>query len=243
MDETPCRRPFCLDSLKIDEASIVSLDTGLSSNKLSAKYFSGIIDIFLHTTMWFEWNIILLASQTLTTLSISGYSECKFCFEITSRLWCAHDKIIPVYSGDSYLSLEDDENFPFDLTQFPALRHFKVQLPNCSDDEDVLPMLPLLIQLLSMPSSSGIEILEIIITWYGVEIGEVVGPLTCTEWVTLDEILSSEKFVSLKKLVLYMTLEGDRFDPNHRKKAHVYANKLFPTFRRHRTLESHLIVI
>ena len=177
MDETSSRQPFCLNSL-ITEDSIVSLGTGLSSNTSFAEYFSGIrnlqiTDISLHTTtLGFGWDVILLASQTLTTLDFFG--ECQFCFEIASRLWCAHDKIIPIYSD---LSLED---FPFDLARFPALRHFKVGLPNYCD----LPTLPLLSQLLFISSSSGIEIL---VTWYNFEIVEIVGLFTLSpEWVTLE---------------------------------------------------------
>ena len=79
-------------------------------------------------------------------------------------------------------------------------------------------------------------------TWYNVKIEKIADLFTLSaEWVTLDEILSSEKFVSLKKVVLHLTLDmGDYFSSYDEKEAIWYTKQLFPTFKRHRTVERHV---
>ena len=57
-------------------------------------------------------------------------------------------------------------------------------------------------------STSGIETLEINITWDGVDVGRGKGLFSFDAgWSTLDQLLTSEKFVSLSKIVLGLDIE------------------------------------
>jgi len=141
--------------------------------------------------------------------------------------------------------LEELEGFPFDLNRLPALRHFKIQ--EQSSFEDNVSLLALLNQLLSTSTpSSGIETLGIDITWDGFDVG--CGKdlfLSDVGWSTLDELLTSEKFVSLRKVVLSLGLKmtEKKFLESERTLTLPYVNALFPKFTAsHRTLEIHLEV-
>jgi hypothetical protein len=158
------------------------------------------------------------------------------------------DKILLVKLTDLSPSFDD---FPFDLGRFPALRHFNIQLPISFKDN--LPMLSFLNQLLSISSyTSRIETLEIKITWSDAKNERVLKDLFSSgaEWSTLDEVLTSEKFVSLRKVVLDLRLE---MDDDHRNLEYgdltlSYVNVLFPMFRAltsgrgQRTLETHITI-
>ena len=145
-----------------------------------------------------------------------------------------------------------EEGFPLDLDRLPALRHFKIQ--EQSSFEDNVSLLALLNQLLSTSTpSSGIETLGIDITWgwVGAGCGKDLF-LSDVGWSTLDELLTSEKFVSLRKVVLSLVLKmGKKFFEAERTLAESertltlpYVNALFPKFSAlgdtHRTLEIHL---
>jgi hypothetical protein len=142
-----------------------------------------------------------------------------------------------------------EEGFPLDLDRLPALRHFEIQ--EQSSFEDNVSLLAFLNQLLSTSTpSSGIETLGIDITWAGVDVG--CGKdlfLSDVGWSTLDELLASEKFVSLRKVVLSLGLKmrEKKFLESERTLTLPYVNALFPKFRAladtHRTLEIHLEVI
>ena len=146
--------------------------------------------------------------------------------------------------------LEDllEDGIPLDLNRLPALRHFKIQ--EQSSSEHNLSLLTFLNQLLSTPTpSSGIETLGIDITWVGVDVG--CGKnlfLSDLGWSTLDELLTSKKFVSLRKVVLSLGLEMEEKEKleSERNLTLPYVNALFPKLRAladtHRTLEIHLEV-
>jgi len=124
---------------------------------------------------------------------------------------------------------------PIDLGRFPALRRFKID-----SFWGGLAQLDFLCRLFDFPSSpSGIETLEIEV-WFDVDDdrrGEEL--FSEDEWSELDEILTSEKFISLSKIVLCLVA----LEVNPRDRSHVlefaidrnltlpYANALFPEFR------------
>ena len=136
---------------------------------------------------------------------------------------------------------------PFDLGQFPALRHFKIeQRGRCSNFIRVLTCL------LSIPSSpSGIEVLETRIAWDDVKVGhgkDLFSP--DPGWSTLDGLFTSQTFVSLRQVVLFLDLHMAAGQPPHilelkRNLILPHVNDLFPLFRAsstQRTLEIHLKV-
>src|ERR1700678_1066889 len=137
----------------------------------------------------------------------------------------------------------------FDLCRFPALRHFTFELEISFRSH--LTALSFLSRLLSISSSaSGIETLEITITWDNVNVGRGKG-LFLSGWSRLDEVLSSENFTSLRKVVMGFGLEIRGItDPSslefERNLTLPYANALFPMFRAltnpRRTLEIHVKV-
>ena len=84
----PTDEIFYLDSLEIDNSSIDSLDYVIFHNQSFAKYFSRIKNFRLKDlsdeddVLSVPWDIILLASQSLTTLDISWDKERKFHLDI-----------------------------------------------------------------------------------------------------------------------------------------------------------------
>ena len=119
---------------------------------------------------------------------------------------------------------------PLDLGRLPALRHFKFREPKHN-----VTLLNFLNQLLSTStSSSGIETLEIDITYDDVDVG--CGKdlfLSDAGWSRLDNLFTSEKFVSLQKVVLSLNLEIDEKEKleSERNLTLPYVNALFPMFR------------
>ena len=252
IDETSSLQPFYLDSLVINSDSVSSLSSGISRNKPFAEYLSRLKNLQLdnffaeNERLKFGWDIILRASQSLTTLGFPRDRQRKSRLDTASRLWCIDDKILLVELTDLSPSFDD---FPFNLGRFPALRHFNIQLPISFKDN--LPMLSFLNQLLSISSStSGIETLEIKITWSDAKNEQVLKDLFSSgaEWSTFDEVLTSEKFVSLRKVVLDLRLKMDDDHRNleYRDLTLSYVNVLFPMFRAltsgrgQRTLETHI---
>jgi hypothetical protein len=143
----------------------------------------------------------------------------------------------------------------FDLGQFPALRHLKIQ--RRSSYQDHLDLLHFLTRLLSI-SSTGIEVLEIEITWDRVRRGDGKDLFSSDAgWSTLDQLLTSQMFTSLRKIVLHldlwMILPTDcpqSLQPileSERNLTLPYVNDLFPLFKAstdpRRTLGSHLAVV
>ena len=98
--------------------------------------------------------------------------------------WCIHDNTDP---GDTNSRMLDA--VPFDLSQLPALRHFKIQLRSSYDEnQDLLGFLTRLFSISS--SSSGIETLEIAIAWDNARDGEGENLLSSDAgWSTLDKLL------------------------------------------------------
>ena len=84
MDETSSTQPFYLDSLEIDRYSLCSL--GAVSRQSFANHFSQIKNLQLKNitlkALKLGWDIMLLASQSLTTLDLSWDSTCKFRHDI-----------------------------------------------------------------------------------------------------------------------------------------------------------------
>ena len=162
-----------------------------------------------------------------------------------------HDKF--VLDGDVYLEDLLDEGIPLDLGRLPALRHFKFR--EQIQAEENVTSLDFWNQLLSTStSSSGIETLEIDITYDDFDIvsGEVLFS-SDAGWSRLDKLFTSEKFVSLRKVVLSLNIEIE--EKEHLESERIltlpYVNALFPMFRAladtqqadtQRTLEIHLEV-
>ena len=135
---------------------------------------------------------------------------------------------------------------PFDLSRFPALRHLKIDQQ--SSDLNISRFLT---RLLSIPSSpSGIEVLETRFVWDRVKVGHGKDLFSSdTRWSTLDELFASQRFVSLRKVVLWLELHMAGRVPPHileleRKMTLPHVNNLFPSFRAsdtQRTLEIHQV--
>ena len=139
---------------------------------------------------------------------------------------------------------------PFELGRFPALRHFKIEqrclYPN---------FLRFLTCFLSIPSSpSAIEVLETRIVWYDVEVGHEKDLFSSDSryWMNLDRLFTSQRFVSLRKVVLCLELHmAGGFQSAHileleRNLTLPHVNDLFPLFRAsntQRTLKIHLKVL
>jgi hypothetical protein len=170
---------------------------------------------------------------------------------------CTHDKLVL----DSDVPLADlmEAGIPLDLGRLLALRHVKIQA-NANEN-----LLEFLTQLLSpSTSSSGIETLEIDITYDDVDVGcgkdlflddaEWRDAEWYDVWSPLDKLFTSEKFVSLRKVVLSLNLEMEEKEnlESERSLTLPYVNALFPMFRAladtqqadtRRTLEIHLKVV
>ena len=146
-------------------------------------------------------------------------------------------------------------NVPFDLGRLPALRHLKFQRQGPYEDNPAL--LRFITRFLSLSSSSnGIEVLEIDIMWHTIETERGKDLFSSDAgWSTLDQLLTSQTFGSLRKVILCLDIEFSRRgsqrqcnDPHHqdivqleRKLTLLYVNNLFPLFRAlKRTVESHL---
>ena len=196
MDETSTLQPFYLDSFEVDKLSLTSLGFGISHKKSFAKYFSRIRSLQLKNFMGSDettWDMILLTSQTLTTLDISEGG--KFYLDNALWLWCTNEKI------PDNMDLAILQDFPFDLGRLPALRHLTIQLPMYFEAN--LAFLSFLIRFLSS-STSAVETLELKISWRADDFFSFG-----YEWVLLDELLTSEKFVSLTKVVLDWVSDWD----------------------------------
>jgi hypothetical protein len=174
-----------------------------------------------------------------------------------AMMGCTHDKFVLDRDVDlEALVLEED--IPLDLGRLPALRHFKFRERGSSADNVIL--LDFLDQLLATStSSSGIETLEVDIAcdYYNasdyasdyVDVG--CGKdlfLSYAGWSRLDNLFTSEKFVSLRKVVLSLDLkikEKENLDlESERNLTLPYVNALFPMFRAtQRTLEIDLKVV
>lgn len=155
--------------------------------------------------------------------------------------------------------LDVSDVISFDLSRFPALRHFKFQKQTAFWAYDSNTVVSCLSQLFSVSfSSSGIETLELELTWYsvGYELGsDLFSP--DAGWSELDRLLTSEKFIPLKKFVLGLRLEmeSERDTCNNEKRSIEsernltlpYVNALFPLFRAfpntQRTLDIHLEIV
>ena len=89
MDDTSSPQLLCLDSLGIDRQGLYSLGSCLSGDMSSANYFSQIKNLRVITTLdgkvsfKYAWQIMLLASQTLTKLYL--YETGSACFTFGSK--------------------------------------------------------------------------------------------------------------------------------------------------------------
>ena len=106
-------------------------------------------------------------------------------------------------------------------------------------------MLSFLNSVLSISSSpSGIETLDLEIILSGLDIENEIADLFASggKWDTLDEVLTSGTFTSLRKvvLVLSLTVHCCHHNSAYDNLALSYVNDLFPMLRRDRTLETHV---
>ena len=106
-------------------------------------------------------------------------------------------------------------------------------------------MLSFLNSVLSISSSpSGIKTLDLEIILFGLDGEDEIADLFASggKWDTLDEVLTSETFASLRKVVLDLSLKvlGRHRNSGHDNLALSYVNDLFPMLRRDRTLETHV---
>ena len=122
----------------------------------------------------------------------------------------------------------------------PALRHFKIHLHISFKDN--ISILAFLKYSLSIPrgSTTGIQTLEIKFTCHLFmdegELKDLFSP--DAGWSALDEVLTSEKFVSLRMVVLSLKT----FHTYHNMEE--YVDVLFPSLRasRQRTLETYILL-
>jgi hypothetical protein len=150
----------------------------------------------------------------------------SFTLTFASRLRCAHDKILPV----CITAL-----LGHDLGQFPALRHYKIQLQTLFKGN--IHILSSLRQLLC--DTSGIETLEINIRWDNVGHGNVLF-LSDAGWSSLDEALSGGNFASLRNVIIRLRIDGygdDRNKLEHKNFILSYVNVLLSLTSRQCTLE------
>ena len=230
-------------------SSLSSLGLGISHKKSFAKYLSRIRSLQVenllgsHSVLKFGWDMILLTSQTLTTLNLSGYDRGKFYLDNALWIWCANEKI--PHNTDDIWDLPPSrplQDFPFDLGRLPALRHFTVQLPAWFSRH--LVVLRFLIRLLSISSSaSGIETLELKIFWCEVDDPDLILDFFsfASEWMILDQVLTSAKFVSLRKVVLDWVLEVTDIHARPSWEFHNFSlDRLFPKLKRRCILEAPL---
>lgn len=128
------------------------------------------------------------------------------------------------------ISASDLEPIPYDLDQLPALRNFKIQLLPWL--HETIATLSLLRRLLSSSTTSGIETLDIeIILNDDSRVKNLFS--SDADWSALDEVLTGEKFVSLRKVILGFTLERE-FDGNKLECKSLilsYVDILFPMLR------------
>ena len=103
----------------------------LSGNVSCEKYFSRIKTLqlsgifFDRAILQHGWYIILLASQSLTTLDLLDDSGSKFStLDLVSHLRFTHNGVVLVTMAlpDALVVV------PFDLGRLPSLRHFKIQV-------------------------------------------------------------------------------------------------------------------
>ena len=246
MNEISSPQLSSLDSLETDSNSIHNLGLRRIAGDISiAKHFSQIRNLNLHIRdpyyyglMISSCDFMLLASQTLTTLGLL----------VGDALRRDPMELFKLANATS-----------FDLGQFPALRHIKIQLQSWYGQN--LALLRFLTQLLSFShsaSSSGIEILEIELTWYGVRHGDrIVLLLSEVEWSALDQLLTSQVYDSLNKVVLHLCVaiedwtwesssDRRRISEFERNLNLPYVSDLFPMFRAstntRRTIEIHFQV-
>jgi hypothetical protein len=141
-----------------------------------------------------------------------------------------HDKILPVYTASYTL--------PYNLGRLPALRHFKIQVPAGWYNISTLSFL----QRWFSSSPSGIETLGIEITCDHCCIEDLFSPQTGARLSRLDEILTGEKFVSLRKVILAFSISMMIRDYNKLEFKNLIVsyvnNTLFPLTSRQRTLET-----
>ena len=258
MDETSSLHHPCLEFLEMDDDSLFHVVSGIQFSVSFEKYFSHIktlqlSGIFFHSaSLERGWYMMLLASQSLTTLDLLEHWRSKFSpLDLVSHLRFTHNRIVVLVTMD----LRDAfQVVPFDLGRLPSLRHFKIQV---RDDFRNVAVLRFLKKLLSMSSSTSIESLEIKITWVKVRLGRE-NDLFSSEagWPELDEILTCENFVCLKKITLSLVLRMEWMkedDDNHyqtnlgeRNFTLSCVNALLPMFRAsssQRTLETCLVVV
>ena len=169
---------------------------------------------------------MLQTSQNLETLDLRD--ERTFKFDLVSWICCTHSDILLVRCVLGFA--------PFDLGRFPALRHVKIHLPTMLVENEM--RCQALDHLLSISSStSAIETLEIKLNWNDEE--DEYGPhgkylFLPDTWSTLDETLTCEKFVSLRKVVLDLYVETASIDDKEHQNLslpYIQVGTLFPMFR------------
>ena len=206
MDETSSLQHPCLEFLDMEDLSLLDFVSGiqLSGNVSFEKYFSRIKTLQLSGILYDvgswerRWYMMLVASQSLTTLDLlDDGGTCKFSpLDLVSHLRFIQYGVVLVTMAfpDALVVV------PFDLGRLPSLRHFISQV---RDDFEAVAALRFLNILLSMSSSTSIESLEMKITWVDVRRGREKDLFSSEAgWPELDEILTCENFVCLKKITL-----------------------------------------
>jgi hypothetical protein len=226
------------DSLEINPGCMYSFRSSpFSKDMPNAIFFSRLTKLQIRDlpyTTRSGWEFMSLLSQTLTTLQL---------------LMCdAHEPQTRMLDEVSFY-----------LGRFPALRYFKIQLQSWYDNNSAyLRFLTRLLSISPSASSSGIEVLEIELTWHGVRHGDrMIILLSDVEWSALDQLLTSYVYGSLSKVVLHLCVaikdwtwesnsDRERISEFERDFNLPYVNDLFPKFRAstntRRTLEIHFQV-
>ena len=236
VDDTSNVQGSYLDSLDLWSESLKSLGACVRNHRSFAEKFSRLNKIKIDDAnlsyprlLTYDLDILLLASQSLTTLAI--HTTCDGTFHL--------DPCIVSYiciRSTHYKMLGEDSQLAggrYHLSRFPNLQHLEIQLAVYSGDNNLFPFLN---QLLSISSpTSLLETLTIMIHCLCEQSGDLHALLSPNSgWSTLEETLTSNKFISLRQVSFkfYTYTIGPQLELELRRSlARPYINALFPMLR------------
>ena len=233
MDDTSNLKGSYLKELGLSSESLNSLGACVRNHRSFAEKFSRLNKITIdngdnnYPSLTYDLDILLLASQSLTTIAI--YTTCDGTFYLDPCIvrWSTHYKIP---GEDSQLA-----GGRYHLSRFPNLQHLEIQLR--VDFEDNNNLFPFLNQFISISSpTSLLETLTIMIYWICEQAEDLQALLSPNSgWSTLDETLTSDKFISLRQVSFKLNIDtiiGPCMKLELRRSlARPYINALFPMLR------------
>ena len=231
MDDTSNLQGSYLEELYLSSESLSSLGACVRNHRSFAEKFSRLNKITIdngenHPSLTYDLDILLLASQSLITLAIHTTCDGTFHLHPCIVRWSTNYKIL---GEDSQLA-----GGRYHLSQFPNLQHLEIQL--LVDIEDTNNLFPFLNQFLFISSpTSLLEILTIMILLACEQSGDLQVFLSPNGgWSTLDETLTSNRFISLCQVSFKLDMEkfGAGLELELRRiSARSYINALFPMLR------------